>query len=374
MAMDPNRIAAEAGRPIGALTRRDVARALLGAPAAEALRALPGLRRQLVAAGNPLSAAFWDSAESVLQQIGARAATVGDVHEWLEATGTEPAHMIGLLVWDEESERSQLQTEIHGLLVSFLEERLAAGEIDPDLLVAGDDDALQAHLELQERWLMSPLPDGRVPMHAVMDEIDDEFLAEWDAADAAALAELRRILGEVGERPLPADELTAVCEQAREMIRNRSAWGRQLAICGGIKGRKLPRDDVELWLQLATGVMSPMGEPSADEDIELLSVLSAINHADWLGAIGGLARGGPGTPASPADLVQLIVESEDLDGELDPDGQDAVEGIFLHVVDLWMVLGAVDRKERLTALGWWGLPEALQRAWAPSDEGDDSLG
>jgi hypothetical protein len=30
------------------------------------------------------------------------------------------------------------------------------------------------------------------------------------------------------------------------------------------------------------------------------------------------------------------------------------------------VLGAIDDDERLTPLGWWGLPEAMLRVWAPS--------
>jgi hypothetical protein len=31
----------------------------------------------------------------------------------------------------------------------------------------------------------------------------------------------------------------------------------------------------------------------------------------------------------------------------------------------------VDDDERLTPLGWWGLPEAVQRAWEPrSDQSD----
>jgi hypothetical protein len=33
---------------------------------------------------------------------------------------------------------------------------------------------------------------------------------------------------------------------------------------------------------------------------------------------------------------------------------------------LWHVLGAIDDDDRLTALGWWGLPEAMRRVWAPS--------
>jgi hypothetical protein len=40
--------------------------------------------------------------------------------------------------------------------------------------------------------------------------------------------------------------------------------------------------------------------------------------------------------------------------------------LFLPVASLWQVLGAVDDDERLTALGWWGLPEAMFRVWTPS--------
>ena len=30
---------------------------------------------------------------------------------------------------------------------------------------------------------------------------------------------------------------------------------------------------------------------------------------------------------------------------------------------MWSVLGAIDEDDRLTPLGWWGLPEAMRRAW-----------
>ena len=46
-----------------------------------------------------------------------------------------------------------------------------------------------------------------------------------------------------------------------------------------------------------------------------------------------------------------------------------MEGLFLPVTSLWQVLGAIDDDERLTALGWWGLPEAMLRVWAPSGGG-----
>ena len=48
-----------------------------------------------------------------------------------------------------------------------------------------------------------------------------------------------------------------------------------------------------------------------------------------------------------------------------------MEGMFLPVVSLWQVLGAIDDDERLTALGWWGLPEAMLRIWAPSGGAPD---
>ena len=49
-----------------------------------------------------------------------------------------------------------------------------------------------------------------------------------------------------------------------------------------------------------------------------------------------------------------------------------MEGLFLPVTSLWQVLGVIDEDERLTPLGWWGLPEAMLRVWAPSGGGPPS--
>ncbi len=259
MNLDADRVAELAARPLSDLTRRDVALALLTVPSADALGSLPGIRRGLLAAGNPLSAVFWSSAEAILHKINDSDATVGDVRTWLEATGTEPNGIIGLHVWDEQSERSQLAAEMHTRLVSHLEDRLAAGEIDPDLLVAADPAACRAYIAVQERWMTSPLPDGRVPMDVLLDEKDEEFLAEWDAADAEALAAVGELLDQVGDRPLPAADLRAAAGRLREYIA-RPGWPGQLLIeCGGMRAADLPADDAELWLRLATGVASPEG-------------------------------------------------------------------------------------------------------------------
>ena len=127
--LEVGRIAALAGRPISALTRRDVALGLLSVGPDDALASLPALRRRLLAAGNPMSAprAATEGVFSALRD-GHRP---GDVREWLEATGTEPGSVIGLHVWDEAPEQSQLQAEMHAILVRHLEEKQAAGEIDP---------------------------------------------------------------------------------------------------------------------------------------------------------------------------------------------------------------------------------------------------
>ena len=391
-----------AGRPLSALTRRDVALALLTVPSGEALGSLPGIRRGMLAAGNPLSAMFWASAEAILHKIDDGDATVGDVRTWLEATGTEPNGIIGLHVWDEMSERSQLAAEMHTRLVSHLEERLAAGEIDPDLLATADPAACQAHIELQERWMTSALPDGRVPMDVLLDEKDEELFAEWDAADADALAATRALLDRVGDRSLPRAELRRASARLRQDI-TRPGWPGQLLIeCSGLRPEDLPADDTELWLRLAASVASPrgpddLGGPDQDdgdsgETESELTAICAIDHFDWLAAITALAEGGPGTAASAADLAAYVRDYDPGDPEDPEDGAPGevdepddfflsddddefddltMEGLFLPVTSLWQVLGAIDEDERLTALGWWGLPEAMLRVWSPSGSTPD---
>ena len=401
-----------AGRPLSKLTRRDVALALLTVPATDALGSLPGIRRGMLAAGNPLSAGFWASAEATLTEIADGTATVGDVRTWLEATGTEPNGIIGLHVWDEQSDRSQLGAEMHTRLITHLEERLAAGEVDPDLLAAADPAACRAYIELQERWMTSPLPDGRVPMDALLDEKDEEFLAEWDAADAEALAATQALLDRTGDRPLPQADLRRAAGRLRRDLA-RPGWpGRLLTECSGLRPKKLPADDAELWLSVAAGVASPQGPDDwdrpgsaesdrgdTDDTDSEIAAICAIDHFDWLAVITALAEGGPGTPASAADLAAYVrdYDPEDLDGPDDVAGTDGsagedadgadededefgdaffdddddlddftLEGLFQPVTSLWQAIGAIGDDERLTPLGWWGLPEAMLRVWAPS--------
>jgi hypothetical protein len=375
MALDAQAIAASAGRPPATLTRRDVARALLRTRAAEAAAALPDIRRQLIAAGNPLSATFWDGTAVILQKIGDSSATAKDVQDWLEATGTEPTAVLGMLVWDDVAERSPLQAEIYDLLVAHLEDLLAAGQVNPDALAVGEPAALREHHRLQEAWMMAPLPDGRVPMWAVLEESDEEFLAEWAEAEADALAELRENLSGLPVRPVPEAELHTACARVRQVLQQ-STWPRDLlAACGGVRSRNLPADDADLWLRLAAGIVSPedelprgqapltaSGDYDLSDDEEAMVALCALDHYDWLAVATALASGGPGTSVSADDLARFVSEYDPDDVD---DQADAAAGMFLHAVTLWRVLGAVDDDEMLTELGWWGIPEAVQRAWEP---------
>ncbi|GAA5072564.1 CBS domain-containing protein [Thermocatellispora tengchongensis] len=383
--MDLDFVCSHAGRPVGALTRRDVARALLAVPTGVALVGLPDLRRALIAAGNPLSAPFWESAKATLGSIEAGVATIGDVQRWLESTGSEPILITrSYFVWPEEEERGPVAAEMYDLLVAHLEGLVAEGRIDPDALARGDVAARHAYEDLQEEWLDTPLPDGRVPRNVVTDEQDEELYAAYDEEEAFALAELRRLLGELPEPPRPEAELRAAAARLRKTLAEPGYPGNVLRACAGFEGPRLPDDDVELWLTVAAGVAGPISDlPEEEDTVEefvdldgelrhedtVLASLCAIHHADWLAAVTALARRGPGVLASPERIARLIAESEDIEVESDdPDEVEATETLFTSVTPLWAALGIVDEDELLTPLGWWGLPKALERAWSASGE------
>jgi hypothetical protein len=382
--VDLDFVCVHAGRAASELTRRDVARALLAVPSGVALVALPDLRRALLAAGNPLSVPFWDSAKATLSAIESGGATVGDVQRWMESTGTEPLLLTpSFFVWPEEDERGPVGEEMFRRMVAYLEERVAAGEIDPDALARGDERAREAYADLQERWLTGPLPDGRVPGTAVSDEQDEELFAAWDEEEAFALGELRRILAELPDPERPVRELRAAATRLREVLARPGYPGNVLRACAGYEGEPLPADDEELWLTVTAGIAGPISDLPEEEDRletfsdldgelshedSVLAALCAIHHADWLAVVAALARRGPGVLASPERIARLIAESEDIDVDLDePEDLEAAETLFSSVTPLWACLGIVDRTEVLTTLGRWGLPKALERAWSSTD-------
>lgn len=376
--MDLTAISQAAQRTPDELTRRDVARALLTLPAERALAGLPALRRELVAAGVPLSALFWDRTEVLLRAIADRAATVGDIRAWLEATGTEPTQLVtGGFVWADEDERGPVATEMHARLIAHLEDLAASGVVDPDRLLAGHPAALEHYEQVQTDWLYAELPDGRQPIWAVTDEEDEEYFAAWDEAEAQALEELEQLLGEVGPRPRPDAALHAAAARLRDAL---TSAGPDHALLGEIAAfapAEVP-DDEELWLTLAAAVVTGghVTPDSTSLDDEAIAAWLALDHVAWIGAVVGLARAGPGVFADADTLAEHVIafeaelDQEPFDDPWDPeDDAPALAFGFLTVVRFWRLVGAVDEHDRLTDLGWWGLPESLRRAWQP--EADD---
>src|SRR6202035_2827899 len=199
--------------------------------------------------------------------------------------------------------------------------------------------ARQEYLALQERWMTTPLPDGRVPMTVLLDEQDEAFLADWAAAHAEARNALQSVLDRVGNRALPAADLGSAAARLRADIA-RAGWPGQLLVSfSGRTAAALPDDDAELWLTLATSVASPQGDPLSEEDREFaramewaededlkfgddldepgadsepgelsaaIAAVCALDHFDWLAVMSALVTGGPGTPASAADPARYV--------------------------------------------------------------------
>lgn len=101
-------------------------------------------------------------------------------------------------------------------------------------------------------------------------------------------------------------------------------------------------------------------------------------------------RAGPGAPADAATLARAAnafdfeadgIDDDDVGPDVDGtepwlaedfgadwfDGEPLAHAGFHTVELLWKALGGIDRDARLTPLGLWGLPEALLRAWQPTE-------
>ena len=176
-----------------------------------------------------------------------------------------------------------------------------------------------------------------------------------DADEEVADSVLVEVKEEVGDRPCPTGPLSTACAAARSGITAGAApWADMAATAGLTSGHLAPLDagalpdDEELWLALATSVATRPPEPA-----------SPLGVTEWLAAVAALTLWGPGTQADAESLAHLVSEADEK-----PEDAGPMVAAFTPVVERWSALGAVDATERLTALGWWGLPEAQRRAWA----------
>lgn len=199
--------------------------------------------------------------------------------------------------------------------------------------------------------------------HSWEAEDDSAFLAAWEEARADAWEVVAKAVAPV-ERRVDRPALARVARALRHHVGEQRAPYDLLWAVADVP--ELPDDDLELWTTLAAAVVEPRGDLPVDLDVE--SAWTALEPADWAGAVIELTRAGVGQSARPGTLVDLIARCPEIDGPaFTPDDIETLELALTPVVDLWRVLGVVDDRHRLTALGVWGLPEALYTAWEPVD-------
>lgn len=253
--------------------------------------------------------------------------------------------------------------------------------VDPYELTGEEPDLPAAILG----WGMIPDQHGRYSEHGVgttelpefgdlfdegnlFDESDpfDDFdieaeLAAWEEAEAASWDVVAKALVGI-ERPLREQDLATAVARVRAETSD-PVWPYDVLLAAsGLEEAQMPEDDQELWLELASGVVSPRDDTPLDAELE--AAWYSLEPVDWAGAVIGLVRGGVGQSAEPEELIRLIDTCPEIETqETDPDDNLILTVAFETVVSLWEALGAVDSDRRLTPLGRWGLPEALRLAW-----------
>jgi hypothetical protein len=196
---------------------------------------------------------------------------------------------------------------------------------------------------------------------------DDELIRQWEEAERECVAVLRGALPDLRAAKPPADAVRAAATEIRRAAGNGEYPHVHLVQAAGW-AENLPDDDWELWLGTTGALTSMRLESGLDTDTE--AVLVALELADWVGAVIGLVRAGVGAYAEPRDLVRYIDDCPEIAGETDPDDAMYIESVLETVTESWRATGALDDSDRLTPLGWWGLPRALGWAWRNDFDAD----
>ncbi len=206
-------------------------------------------------------------------------------------------------------------------------------------------------------------PNGEAADELELDEeLEAQWDAEWDEAERDAVAVLREALADRVAAQPPDRSLGAAAAALRTEIAAADSGIAWVARATGLPAGDL-LDDAELLISFTAATISPQEDTGLD--LEQEAMLISLEHPDWLGAIVSVVRNGPGSDASPEALVDGIRNCPEvvLDSDLDPDDESFLEAAFSIVSPTWYLLGIVDDRDRLTALGVWILPRALARAW-----------
>jgi hypothetical protein len=194
------------------------------------------------------------------------------------------------------------------------------------------------------------------------DEDFEDELEDWAADESASWAVVRAALAGV-QRDLDEAALSAAATRLREQSADPlTADVAALWAASSLDADDPPRDDLDLWMSLAAGVVSPRQDVGLPDDA--LAAWGALEPADWAGAVIEMVRAGPGVQVTPAEALEMIARCPEVEeDDLTDEGERVLlEGLGVAVM-LWKALGVLDTDGRLTPLGAWGLPESLQRAW-----------
>ncbi|QBI19013.1 hypothetical protein ER308_05280 [Egibacter rhizosphaerae] len=200
------------------------------------------------------------------------------------------------------------------------------GAVDWDAPRSGDDEVAGEDLDAAEAW--DVVQDALAGLPAAPPGIEEAMAAATEAVRAAPAA-------------WPADALLAAAN---------------------LSPGTLPADEAELWIELAAGVVDPDDPLPVDANLE--AAWTSVDVADWAAVVIELVRGGVGTNADVESLAGHIARCPHVEEqELDEDDEAVLRRGLAIVSELLAHLGALDASHRLTALGRWGLPRALARAW-----------
>ena len=215
------------------------------------------------------------------------------------------------------------------------------------------------------------IPDQHGRTHELEDEHDSAVIIPidfddepgldeaWAAAEQEAAEVLVAGLPAAARKAPPADDIASAATRMRQGLRAGS-WPHD-AVGRAEFADGVPDDDVELLERAVGALVDPADDPGTP--IEEQSTVAALQLGDWVAAVLGLVRAGPGASAEPEEIVRLSAAIDEVEGEPDPADVPLIEAAFELVLPAWEAAGVVDEKRRLTPVGRWLLPRAFVRLW-----------
>jgi len=200
------------------------------------------------------------------------------------------------------------------------------------------------------------------------DEDDEQFLIELEQERSAAAALVHETFPELADDPPPQPDLDRAAAALRRGIAT-GGWpyDRLSRVTGWHDVPPEPEmDPVRQWIFAAACSLEPTGTRG---DAEVESAVATFVPEDWVTIVAALVARGLGADASPEAMLRIL----QADGLVDP-GDESLVLLATEVVCVdWQALAAVDDDRRLTALGSWGLPQALHDLWCSADDDGDAM-